>query len=213
MSDPTPPPSSPPPPGSSFILYQTEDGRTRIECRFEGETLWLSQALMAELFQIGVNTVNHDLSELYAEKELDPSATIRQYRIVRSEGSRQVARDIEHYNLAAIIAVGYRVRSHLGTQFRQWATARLSEYLVKGFTMDDERLKNPPRPRAKRLLRGPAGAHPRHPLFGTAVLPKRCSTSTPQVWITRPTPRSLASSSPSCRTRCIRPATRTPRRR
>jgi hypothetical protein len=134
------------PQDSGIILYQTEDGRTRIECRFEGETLWLSQALMAELFQIGVNTVNHHLSELYAEGELDPAATIRQYRIVRTEGTRQVAREIEHYSLPAIIAVGYRVRSHRGTQFRQWATARLSEFLVKGFTMDDERLKNPPGP-------------------------------------------------------------------
>lgn len=137
-----PTPSPPPPPG--IILYQTEDGRTRIECRFEGETLWLTQALMAELFQIGVNTVNHHLGEIYAEGEIDPAATIRRYRIVRSEGSRQVTREIEHYSLPAIMAVGYRVRSHRGTQFRQWATARLTEYLVKGFTMDDERLKNPP---------------------------------------------------------------------
>jgi len=133
-------------PSGELVLYQTEDGRTRIECRFEGETIWLTQALMAELFQIGVNTVNHHLSELYADGELDAKATIRQYRIVRSEGSRQVARDIEHYSLPAILAVGFRVRSPRGTQFRQWASARLSEFLVKGFTMDDERLKNPPGP-------------------------------------------------------------------
>ena len=129
-----------------LLLYQTEDGRTRIECRFEGETVWLTQALMAELFDIGVGTVNHHLKEIYAEGELSPEATIRRHRIVRTEGQRTVAREIEHYNLEAILAVGFRVRSHRGTQFRKWATARLSEYLVKGFTMDDERLKNPPGP-------------------------------------------------------------------
>jgi hypothetical protein len=131
-------------PNSSLILYQTEDGRTRIECRFENETVWLTQKLMADLFEIGVNTVNYHLKEIYADGELQEAATIRKYRIVRSEGKRQIAREIEHYSLSVILAVGYRVRSHRGTQFRQWATAHLSEYLVKGFTMDDERLKNPP---------------------------------------------------------------------
>lgn len=137
--------NTPPNPGSpGFVLYQTEDGRTRIECRFEGETLWLTQALMAELFQVTVPTVNEHLKGLLADGEIDPAATIRSFRIVRSEGTRRVAREIEHYSLPAILAVGYRVRSHRGTQFRQWATARLTEYLVKGFAMDDERLKNPP---------------------------------------------------------------------
>jgi hypothetical protein len=136
-------------PNSSLILYQTEDGRTRIECRFENEMVWLTQKLMAELFEIGVNTVNHHLKEIYADGELQEAATIRKYRIVRSEGKRQIAREIEHYSLPVILAVGYRVRSHRGTQFRQWATARLNEYLVKGFTMDDERLKNPPGPGQK----------------------------------------------------------------
>lgn len=131
-------------PQSSFLLYQTEDGRTRIQCRFENETIWLSQALMAELFQVTIPTINEHLKGIYAEGELAPEPTIRKFRIVRSEGSRQVSREIEHYNLDAILAVGFRVRSHRGTQFRQWATARLSEYLVKGFTLDDERLKNPP---------------------------------------------------------------------
>lgn len=129
---------------SEIILYQTEDGHTRIECRFEEETVWLTQALMADLFLVGVNTINHHLKEIYGDGELLPQATIRNYRIVRTEGKREVTRQIEHYNLPVIIAIGYRVRSHRGTQFRQWATARLNEYLVKGFTMDDERLKNPP---------------------------------------------------------------------
>jgi hypothetical protein len=131
-------------PQSEIILYQTDDGRTRVQCRFENETVWLTQRLMAELFQIGVGTVNHHLKAIFAEGELVQEATIRRYRIVQTEGGREIAREVEHYNLSAILAVGYRVRSHRGTQFRQWATARLSEYLVKGFTMDDERLKNPP---------------------------------------------------------------------
>jgi hypothetical protein len=132
------------PPQSSIVLYQTADGRTRIQCRFEDETVWLTQKLMAELFQIGVGTVNHHLKAIFAERELPPEATIRRYRIVQNEGARQIAREVEHYNLDAIIAVGFRVRSHRGTQFRQWAIGRLNEYLLKGFTMDDERLKNPP---------------------------------------------------------------------
>jgi hypothetical protein len=131
---------------SSLILYQTEDGRTRVQCRFENETVWLTQALMAELFQVTVPTVNEHLKGIYAEGELPPEATIRKFRIVRSEGARRVSREIEHYSLEAILAVGYRVRSARGTQFRQWATARLREYLVKGFVLDDERLKHPPGP-------------------------------------------------------------------
>jgi hypothetical protein len=131
-------------PQSSIILYQTEDGRTRIQCRFENETIWLTQALLADLFQKDVRTINEHLVNIFEEGELSRVATIRKFRMVRFEGSRQVTREVEHYSLPAILAVGYRVRSHRGTQFRQWATARLTEYLLKGFTMDDERLKNPP---------------------------------------------------------------------
>jgi hypothetical protein len=127
-----------------MLLYQTEDGRTRVECRFMDETLWLSQALIAELFQKDVRTINEHLQNIYMEGEIDAQATIRKFRIVRPEGPRGVARDIDYYDLDAILAVGYRVRSARGTQFRRWATERLSEYLVKGFTMDDQRLKNPP---------------------------------------------------------------------
>jgi hypothetical protein len=129
---------------SEIILYQTEDGRTRIQCRLESETVWLTQALIGELFQVTVPTVNEHLKGIYTDNELAEEATIRKFRIVRLEGSREVSREIEHYNLQAILAVGFRVRSMRGTQFRQWAMARLSEYLVKGFTIDDERLKNPP---------------------------------------------------------------------
>lgn len=136
--------SDDPLPLSEIILYQTEDGRTRIQCRFENETLWLTQAQIAELFQTTPQNVTLHLKTIYAESELVEAATCKDYLQVRNEGKRQVSRNLRHYSLPAILAVGYRVRSHRGTQFRQWATARLSEYLVKGFTMDDERLKNPP---------------------------------------------------------------------
>jgi len=129
---------------SSIILYQTEDGRTRIQCRFEDNTVWLTQALIAELFQVTPQNVTLHLKAIYKEGELDETATCKDYLQVRTEGGRQISRALKHYSLPVILAVGYRVRSHRGTQFRQWATARLTEYLVKGFTMDDERLKNPP---------------------------------------------------------------------
>ncbi len=130
-------------PQSSMILYQTEDGRTRIECRFEDDTIWLPQKLMAELFQKDVRTVNEHVQNVFAEGELTPDSVVRKFRITAADGKSYAT---QHYRLEMILAVGYRVRSPRGTQFRQWATARLTEYLVKGFTMDDERLKNPPGP-------------------------------------------------------------------
>jgi hypothetical protein len=131
-------------PRSELILYQTEDGQTRIQCRLEDETLWLTQAQMAELFQVTPQNVTLHLKAVFEEGELSEAATCKDYLQVRREGGREVSRKLRHYRLEAILAVGFRVRSHRGTQFRQWATARLGEYLVKGFTMDDERLKNPP---------------------------------------------------------------------
>ena len=127
-----------------ILFYQTEDGRTRVECRFEQETLWLTQAAMAELFQTTPQNITRHLKAIYGEGELSEEATCKQYLQVQMEGRRKVSRKRKFYNLEAILAVGYRVRSHRGTQFRRWATERLNEYLVKGFTMDDERLKNPP---------------------------------------------------------------------
>lgn len=124
-----------------FILYQTEDGRTRIEVRLSHETIWLPQRLIADLYQVSVPTVNEHLKGIYEDSELSQSATIRKFRIVQTEGTREVTRNVDHYNLDAILAVGYRVRSYRGTQFRIWATERLREYLVKGFAIDDERLK------------------------------------------------------------------------
>ena len=118
--------SDEPLPQSGIIPYQTEEGRTRIQCRFENETLWLTQVQIAELFQTSVPNINLHLKAIYAENELAEGATIKSYLIVRSEGGRQVSRPVLHYNLPAILAVGFRVRSHRGRQFRQWATARLS---------------------------------------------------------------------------------------
>jgi hypothetical protein len=131
-------------PQSAMILYQTEDGRTRIQCRFDDQTLWLTQAQIAELFQIAPQNVNAHLKAIYAEGELAEAATCMEFVQVRREGARDVSRSLRHYRLEVILAVGYRVRSHRGTQFRQWATTQLTEYLVKGFALDDERLKNPP---------------------------------------------------------------------
>jgi hypothetical protein len=133
-------------PGSSIVLYQTEDGRTRVECRFDDRTIWLTQGQLANLFQTSVPNVSSHLKAIFSEGELDRERTIKSYLIVRPEGQRQVSREVLHYSLPAILAVGYRVRSSRGTQFRQWATARLAEYLVKGFALDDERLKDPPGP-------------------------------------------------------------------
>ena len=127
-----------------FILYTTEDGRTRIECRFEQETLWLSQALMAKLFETTPQNVTQHLKALFEDGELNESATRKDFLQVRREGSREVRRSLKHYNLEAILAVGFRVRSPRGTQFRKWANSQLQEFLIKGFVMDDERLRNPP---------------------------------------------------------------------
>ena len=133
-----------PMPAGEILLYQTEDGRTRIECRFEDNTIWLSQALIADLFQTTVPNINLHIKNILSEEELTEAATIKDYLIVRPEGARQVRRPVKYYSLDMILAVGFRVRSHRGTAFRQWATARLKEYLIKGFVLDDERLKNPP---------------------------------------------------------------------
>jgi hypothetical protein len=128
-------------PQSPVLLYQTSDGATRLEVRMEDETVWLSQNQMVELFQTTKQNVSLHIQNLFAEGELDRTATVKEYLTVRQEGSRQVSRSVEHYNLDVIISVGYRVKSHRGTQFRIWATQRLREYIVKGFTLDDERLK------------------------------------------------------------------------
>jgi hypothetical protein len=136
-------PSSEAVPPSDLILYQTEDGKTRIQCRFEDESLWLTQAQMADLFQTTPQNITQHIKAIYGEGELTEDSTCKPLLQLRSEGGRQIKRQLSHYSLQAILAVGFRVRSQRGTQFRQWANERLSEYLVKGFAMDDERLRQP----------------------------------------------------------------------
>jgi len=127
---------------SELILYQTVDGNTKIEVRLENETVWLTQAQIGELFQKAKSTISEHIKNVFAEGELDETSTVRNFRTVQTEGIRDVERELEYYNLDVIISVGYRVKSIRGTQFRIWATQRLREYIVKGFTLDDERLKN-----------------------------------------------------------------------
>ena len=126
--------------GSEILLYQTEDKQTKIEVRLDGETAWLTQNQMADLFQTSISNINKHIRNVFDERELEENRTIENYSIVQKEGNREVSRKVTHYNLDVIISVGYRVRSHRGTQFRIWATQRLREYLIKGFAMDDERL-------------------------------------------------------------------------
>ena len=127
-----------------IVIYQSDDGTIRLETRFENETLWLTQQQMAELFQSTVPNINMHIKNVFDEGELQAEATVQDFLIVRQEGVRQVQRTLTHYSLDMVISVGYRVKSMLATRFRIWATRQLKEYLVKGFVMDDERLKTPP---------------------------------------------------------------------
>jgi len=131
---------------SQFLVYQTEDGKLKIEVRFEGETVWLSLNQLASLFQRDKSVVSRHIKNVFDEGELRPEETVAKSATVQTEGSKQVSREIEFYNLDVIISVGYRVKSAVATRFRIWATQRLREYIVKGFALDDERLKNPDQP-------------------------------------------------------------------
>ena len=124
-----------------IAIYQSADGSIATEVRLEGETVWLSQKQMADLFDKNVPNINEHISNVFAEGELEPSATVRKFRIVRQEGQRQVEREIEHYNLDVIISVGYRVKSKQGTQFRIWANRVLKDYLVQGYSLNQQRLE------------------------------------------------------------------------
>jgi hypothetical protein len=130
-------------PQGEFLVYAGEDGQIKLEVRLEEETVWLSQRLMAELFSVTVPTINEHLRNIFHEKELSQDSVIRKFRTTAPDGKNY---NTNHYNLDAIISVGYRVKSHVATQFRIWATQRLTEYIIKGFTLDDERLKNPDLP-------------------------------------------------------------------
>ncbi|SEL71933.1 virulence RhuM family protein [Paenibacillus sp. OK003] len=127
---------------TGILMYQTEDGNTKIDVKLENGTVWMSQKAIAELYQTTPQNITLHIKNIYQEIELASESTCKEYLQVQTEGSREIKRKVKHYNLELIVAVGYRVRSHRGTQFRRWATERLNEYLVKGFTMDDERLKD-----------------------------------------------------------------------
>jgi hypothetical protein len=126
---------------NDVLLYTDANGKVKIEVIFEGETFWLSQKKMAELFGVSISTINEHLQNIFSSNELAADSTIRKFRIVQREGNREVNREIDFYNLDAIIGVGYRVNSFQATQFRKWATATLKEFIIKGFVLDDERLK------------------------------------------------------------------------
>jgi hypothetical protein len=126
-------------PEGNLLIYQ--DGALNLQVRLDGRTLWLTQKQLAELYQVSVPAISQHIAAIFEEGELPPAATVKQYLTVQTEGTRQVRRALDHYSLDVILAVGYRVRGHRGTQFRQWATGRLKELLVKGFTLDDERIK------------------------------------------------------------------------
>ena len=127
---------------SEFIIYQNSEGNIKIDVRLEGKTVWLTQAQLCELFQKSKATISEHIKNVFEEAELDPLATIRKFRTVQQEGNRAVEREIEYYNLEIIISVGYRVKSPQGTQFRIWATQRLKEYIIKGFSLNDDRFKS-----------------------------------------------------------------------
>ena len=126
---------------SEILLYQTEDGQTRLEVQLHAETVWLSLNQLAELFQRDKSVISRHIKNIFEERELNPEATVAKFATVQKEGGKAVTREIEFFNLDVIISVGYRVKSHRGTQFRIWATQRLREYIIKGFALDDERLK------------------------------------------------------------------------
>jgi hypothetical protein len=131
---------------SQIIIYKTEDGRTKLDVRLENETVWLTQKMMAELFQTTPQNITIHLKNVFDEKELSEVSTCKEFLQVQIEGNREVERKQKFYNLDAIISVGYRIKSNVATRFRQWATQRLKEFIVKGFVLDDERLKNPDLP-------------------------------------------------------------------
>ncbi len=131
---------------AEFLIYKTDDGQVKLEVRLENENIWLTQQMMAELFQTSIPNISIHIRNIYEEGELSPEATVKDFLTLRKEGKRQVQRKLDYYNLDIIISVGYRIKSIIATRFRIWATERLHEYIVKGFTMDDERLKNPPLP-------------------------------------------------------------------
>ena len=183
-------------PDGKFLLYQTEDGQSRVECRFANENLWMSQAGMAELFQTSKQNIAKHLKAIFAAGELVQDSVVNSWLTTAADGKRY---RVDYYNLSAILSVGYRVRSTRGTQFRRWATTQLNEYLIKGFVMDDERLKNPETGvYFEQLLERIREFVRRKRCFGA-----RCWTSTPPASITTLQTMRRNSFFPPSRIKCI----------
>jgi hypothetical protein len=192
-----------------LILYATDDGQTRVECRFQDESLWLSLNQIADLFGRDKSVISKHLKAIFEEGELDRGSTVANYATVQIEGSREVSRDVDYYNIEAILAVGYRVRSPRGIQFRKWATAQLREFLTKGFVMDDERLKNPESSAYfDQLLERISDIRSSEKVFWRKVC--ETATSTPPASTTMARPRLAKTSLPRLKTRCTGPPTGTP---
>lgn len=175
-----------------FLFYQTEDGQTRLQVRLEGETVWLTQAQMADLFQTSVPNISMHIRNLFIDGELQQGSVVKDFLTTAADGKNY---NVAHYNLDVIISAGYRVKSHRGTQFRIWATQRLREYIVKGFALDDERLKRGGGNYFDELLARIRDIR--------ASERRRSRTSTPPAWTTIPGRRSRWISSRGCRTSCI----------
>jgi hypothetical protein len=210
---------------AEILLYQTEDGQTRLEVRLQDETVWLTQKRMAELFQKNVRTINEHIRNIFAEGELAPESVVRKFRITADDGK---VYGTQHYSLDVIISVGYRVRSHRGTQFRIWATERLREYIIKGFALDDDRFKQVGGGNYfEELLARIRDIRSSEKVFWRKVLdiyatsidydPRcsgaRCWTSTPPASTTIREPRNPIYFSRQCRIKCTGPPTDKPRRR
>ncbi len=194
---------------AEFLIFTGQAGEQSIEARYEDETLWLSQKLMAELFGVDVRTVSEHLKNIFASHELAPEATIRKFRIVQQEGQREVSRAVDFYNLDAIISVGYRVNSLRATQFRQWATGVLREFAIKGYVLDRQRMENGSflgEDYFERCWRKSARS-----ASASDASTRRSPTSTPPAWITTRTHQLPRHSSPKYRTNCITPSTAIPR--
>lgn len=185
---------------SQFLIYKTEDGRIKIDVRFEDESVWLTQQMIADLFQTSKQNVSYHIKSVFEEGELSSETTVKKILTVQQEGARQVQRQLEYYNLDMIISVGYRIKSHVATRFRIWATQQLREFIVKGFVLDDERLKNPELPfdYFEELLRRIQDIRTSERRFY-----QKLPTFTPPVLITIPPPRKASPFSKPFKTNCI----------
>ena len=184
-----------------FLLYQTPDGQARIQLRMQDGTVWMTQKQLAELYRVSVPAIALHVRNVFQERELAPEATVKEYLIVAQEGARSVERRVAHYRLEMVLAIGYRVRSPRGSQFRRWATNTLKDYLVKGFVLDDERFKSGKDDAYfEELLARIRDIRSSEKVFWRKVLDIYATA-----WTTTPPPTCRSASLPRCRTRCIGP--------